>query len=243
LTAVNTPANRTPVPDPTVLTTAALGREINGLREILTARLDAMDKARDLFNQNHLLVVESVRGQIEAVANRIYETFRLGDALRDEKFSGVALQFRERDARTETTARDQSVAVNAALQAAEKAVGKQNESFTLSINKSEAATTKQIDQQSALLATATDGLRSQIQDLKERLDRQGGESQGARDQTASGRASSSNVVGITGLVVGVILGLAGLALTLRTQAVNQTAAPSQSTPQIIYLPSPPPATK
>jgi len=42
----------TPVPDPTLLTTAALTREISALRDQLLTRLDAMDKAQELFDAN-----------------------------------------------------------------------------------------------------------------------------------------------------------------------------------------------
>jgi len=42
----------TPVPDPTARTVEALAREIAGLKEVVFTRLDAMDRAQDLFRED-----------------------------------------------------------------------------------------------------------------------------------------------------------------------------------------------
>ena len=89
--------------------------------------------------------------------------------LHAERFSSIATQFNERDTRTEQTSRDSKVAVDAALQAAKEAVGEQNKSSALAIAKSEAATTKQIDQIGVIIATMTNGLNDKIDDIKNRI--------------------------------------------------------------------------
>jgi hypothetical protein len=177
-----------PVPDPTVLTTQALVASITSLREVLEAviqgqkavfesRLDGMDKAINL------LQVTTDRQPAEV--DRKIANLRV---LHEEKFTSIQVQFAERDTRTEQSARDSKVAVDAALSAAKEAVGEQNKSSALAIAKSEAGTAKQIDQQALLIATATKALDEKIGDIKDRLTRIEGQSIGqtvAREDTKS----------------------------------------------------------
>jgi hypothetical protein len=67
-------------------------------------------------------------------------------ALVEEKFSGTYAQLSQRDILAKELALATKTAVDAALQAAEKAVGKQNESNAEAIKKSEVGMIKQIDQ-------------------------------------------------------------------------------------------------
>jgi hypothetical protein len=161
---------RLPVPDPTILTTEALHREINALKELLQARFDAMERATEIRDRH----MKELEGMIGVKVEQLQE-------LHAEKFRSIAVQFAERDTRTEQTSRDSKVAVDAALQAAKEAVGEQNRSSALAISKSEAATTKQIDQQGTLIQTTTLGLNDKIDDLKERLTSIEGRSKGMAD--------------------------------------------------------------
>jgi hypothetical protein len=147
-----------PTPDPTVLTTQQLIREISSMREILEARMDGTDKAILQLQRQ----VEHGRTEVQDKVGHLQE-------LHEEKFKSIAIQFAERDTRTEQMSRDSKVAVDAALQAAKEAVGEQNKSSALAIAKSESATTKQIDQQAVLLQTATRAIDDKISDLKDRL--------------------------------------------------------------------------
>ncbi len=167
----NSNADWTPRPDPTLLTTQQLLRELSALDEKLTVRiggmfssieqrLNAMDKATILLNDNVTRVPTAVDKEISHLRE-----------LHDEKFSSIDKQFAERDVRVEQTARDTKVAVDAALQAAKEATGEANKAFALSIAKSEAATSKNIDQQGTLIASSTAALDSKITDVKDRLTR------------------------------------------------------------------------
>jgi len=89
--------------------------------------------------------------------------------LHDEKFRSIGTQFSERDIRTEQTSRDSKVAVDAALQAAKEAVGEQNKSSALAIAKSEASTTKQIDQIGLIINSMAKNFDDKIDDMKTRL--------------------------------------------------------------------------
>ena len=186
-----------PDPDPTTLTTQALYREINQVHDLinsetyavssgLSARLDGADRER-----LHL------QAQLDAVPTEVSRRIDTLRVLHEEKFNSIQVQFIERDTRTEQTSRDSKVAVDAALQAAKEAVGEQNKSSALAIAKSEASTTKQIDQQGLLIASSTQGLDDKINDVKERLTRIEGGANG-------GHQVWGYVFGVAGSLVGLI---------------------------------------
>ena len=197
-----------PDPDPTVLTTQALYREINqvkqlldanmaGVKETLSARITAIDHDLDRLQ----LAVEQEPAQTGVLVDTL-------KTLHNEKFGSIQVQFIERDVRTEQTSRDSKVAVDAALQAAKEAVEKQNTSSALAIAKSESATTKQIDTQGILITTATTSLNeridaasatmnSKIDDLKDRMNRiEGG--------ATAGHQAYGYIVGVAGSLIGII---------------------------------------
>lgn len=194
-----TPANVAKEVDPSVLTTQQLWREIASLKELMLSKIASIDKSIDTAHQNEVrrpteidrIVLEVKTFQDEkfrSVFRQHEERIIFSDRLNDstalliiEKFSGVEKQFRERDVRGEQSSKDTKVAVDAALQAAEKARTSSNDSFALSIAKSEAATMKQIDQQGAFIGNVNTTLDSKINDLKERLTRIEGMSTGKKD--------------------------------------------------------------
>lgn len=163
-------SNSGKVTDPTFLTTQQLLREYTSLKELVFTRLDAMDKAMELFNANITRVPTDTDKQISHLKE-----------LHDERFSGVDKQFTERDVRTEQSATATKIAVDAALQAQKEAAGAQNESNAAAIAKSEAATAKQIDGIIALLNSSLKALDEKINDLKGRLDRGEGKVAGHGD--------------------------------------------------------------
>jgi CHASE3 domain sensor protein len=165
-----------PIPDPTLLTTQQLNNSIAALKELMTTRLDAMDKAVELLNANQTRVPTEIDKQIAHLKELIFERFDTND-----------LGFALRDDRVKQDKLDTKSELASALAAAEKAVQKQNESFTVSINKSEAAMGEQIR-----------GLNGKIDDLKERLTR--GEGLG------SGRASIAGPIwAVVGAVIAAVL--------------------------------------
>jgi hypothetical protein len=173
-----------PIPDPTVLTTQQLQREIMALREILEARLAGNDKLAALL-------------QAQMDQKSSYTNAEVGHLRteHEEKFKSIATQFTERDIRTEQTARDSKVAVDAALQAQKEAAGAQNESNAASISKSEAAFTKQIDQIGVIINTTTKGTDEKIEDIKTRITQIEGRSAGHGE-------TWGYVIGAIGLMIG-----------------------------------------
>lgn len=200
-----------PRPDPTILTTEQLHREIQALESRVTIRFDGMDKAQSLFESNLTRVPTDVDKQITHLRTLHDEKFVGLEKQYDEKISSIQKQFVERDTRTEQTSRDSKVAVDAALQAAKEAVAEQNRSSALAIAKSEAATSKQIDQQGTLITTATNALNDKIDDLKQRLTRIEGMGVGQLEAKTEQHSSTGltisiivSVFSLIGLVVSVI---------------------------------------
>lgn len=131
-----------PSPDPTVLTTAQLMREINHLRELIGSRLDAMDKA--------VVLLQEFANRQPTIAEVV--------ARYDERLDGIDAQFVERDRRFDLRDRDNVRAIDAAL--ATSAAASQ---------KTEATFTKQIDGMGAIINSQAVTLDDKIGDLRNRL--------------------------------------------------------------------------
>lgn len=205
----NKPSERDwrPIPDPTLLTTELLRREINvleekldvkinGMHESIVTRLDSMDKAQSLFDSNLNRVPTDTDKQISHLKS-----------LHDEKFVSIEKQFIERDVRAEQTFASSKVAVDAALSAAKEAVTEQNRSSALAISKSEAATLKQIDQIILQIATATNSLDGKIIDIKDRLVRIEGQALGQDDAKVDKSTAGSFYISVIGIGLAVISAL------------------------------------
>ena len=149
-----------PRPDPTRLTSAALDKATQALREILETRITGIEAQIVLLQQD----IRNRPAEIERAIVHLKE-------LHEEKFSGVQIQFKERDERTTASKTASDTAVAAALQAQKEAAGESAKSFTLSIDKSERATLEQITQQRQQIQTSTANLDGKIDDLKERVTR------------------------------------------------------------------------
>jgi hypothetical protein len=177
------------LPDPATVTTVAILRDVAALRDLVFTRLDAMDKAIVIFNDNLTRVPTDVDKQVGNLKEIMMGLFMV----EDEKFAGIQVQFKERDTRSERESRDNKVAVDAAFAAQKEAASEQNKSNTLAIDKSEKATAETLNKQADLFKSTTDGLAGQISDLKDR--------QNKAEGTGRGMASMwGYVLGAVGLV-------------------------------------------
>jgi hypothetical protein len=175
-----------PDPDPTLLTTQSLLREIGNLKELLEARLTAADASGRALH-------ELISAKIEVL-----------ESVTSQRFSSIETQFEERDKRTEQLSLADKTAIAAALQAQKEAAGAQNESNAASVTKQEAAFTKLLDQNQTLFQTAMSALTTQLNDVKSRLDKGEGVSKGGSDSWAIiiGMAViGTMLVGTIGLIV------------------------------------------
>jgi hypothetical protein len=195
-----------PVPDPTVLTTQQLQREVASLRELYDAKFGSYDKAINLLQAN-----ADKAPSINVVEERVISLLKVTD----ERFRSISIQFAERDTRTEQTSRDSKVAVDAALQAAKEAVEKQNTSSALAIAKSETATAKQIDQLAVTFGEMTKAIDGKIDDIKDRLAAMDRASIGINAQT-SGQTVGSHATwsSIAGVIASVAAGLVVLQIIM-----------------------------
>ena len=142
-----------PIPDPTVLTTEALTREITAVRELLF---------NEIRHRGHLTD----------------EQFASRAKLIDARFAAVEQQFQAIQFRTAEQKADTRLALDTALASAKEAVQLQTQSSELAQAKSEAALTKQIDGILMRVSELTNVMDGKIADLKERMDRLEGKSTG-----------------------------------------------------------------
>lgn len=158
-----------PDPDPTVLTTQQLLREIatsretteailNGVRAVVDTRLDAMDKA-----------IVLVREMSDKLPNTIELSVRQLKEIHEEKFDSVDTRFIERDTRTDQTRADAKLALDVALQGAKVAVDAAFQAAKEAALKSEQQFTKQIDTIVLLTAAQQKAIDERTDDIKTRL--------------------------------------------------------------------------
>ncbi len=165
-----------PVPDPTILTTQALLREIESLSErmahddnnmlqLIQSKLDGVIIRID-GNDTAVRLLRDGNDKVPLAITSAVENLKM---LHDEKFLSVETKFEERDKRADQTSRDSKVAVDAALKAQQEAFSEQNKSSALAISKSEASTTKQIDQIGSNIALLAKAIDDKVADIKDRL--------------------------------------------------------------------------
>ena len=228
------PQGSTPVPDPTLLTSQALSVAVDSLKELMRAEIHGRAVLVDYRFEAHERASELLQKIMDAqpgISEKLLGNLR---TLHEEKFMSIQTQFQERDTRTEQTSRDSKVAVDAALQAAKEAVGEQNKSSALAIAKSEAATTKQIDQMGTLVGSTTAGLNDKIDDIKDRITRIEGTTLGHREGFTTTTAIVGIAIALTGLVFG--YGLTRASSTpAPVVAVIPSAADATQTADILTL--------
>jgi len=199
-----------PIPDPTLLTTAALTREITALRDsmslnlkgevaAITARLDAGDKATALLEKERdrqPAEIESRIRQHEAVEAERYNAIL-------EKFVGVRAVQEERKIQAEKLADATDKALQAALAAAKEAVLTSTLTFKESIAKSEGTTSEMLS-----------GLGAKISEQGDRLTRVESTAQGVAIAIGSGRAERVEKQGASSFTLAIIVAVSGILLGL-----------------------------
>jgi len=169
------------------------------LRELLEARFDGMDRAIRL----HAEIIDRVPTDRDKAIKHLEE-------LHDEKFGSIALQFAERDVRSEQASEGAKQALDAALLAQKELVAQQNEANSAAAAKAEASFTKQIDQIGTIIQTLEKALDARITELKERIDRGEGSTAGAAGSRSDRRLDTGQVL-TTLSVLAAVIGLLILA--------------------------------
>jgi len=185
-----------PQPDPTLLTTAALEREIANLQKLIETRLDGNDKSTDL----RILEISKIPADTARLILHLRE-------LMDEKFEGIAKQFQERDTRGEQGSRASKEALDAALLAAKELVGATNLANAEAATKAETSFLKSLDQITTLIKSTADATDARIADLKERIDRGEGGNAGAATYRAEQRLDYGTLISVIAVIF-VVIGIA-----------------------------------
>jgi hypothetical protein len=199
-----------PIPDPTTLTTEQLRRELSALREVLTARLDGMDRATELLSETVNRTPTVIQIEISHVRELIQEKLGSLGGQAEEKFKSIELQFAERDVRTNQVATASAQALAAALQAAKEAVFEQAQAAAKAAEKTELSFTKQIDQIQLQITTVAEGFGDRIAELKERIDRGEGSTAGSSETRTERRldlAALMQFLGLLAVAIGLYIAL------------------------------------
>ena len=182
-----------PVPDPTLLTTEALVREISHLRELLTSRIEAVEEGLNEYQRHH---DERHRSRINETTEAIQHLTELAA----ERFAGIQTQLVERDSRVQESSQASKDAIAAALAAQKEAV-----------DKSEQATKEGMTSMRAEIRAELGALRGQVDDLKGTVgvtNVQVGAGEG--DRAGRDRATTT-MIAIASVIVAIIVGVAVVA--------------------------------
>lgn len=171
-----------PIPDPTLLTTAQLRQELGTLREIIEARLDAMDTATKLLSET----VNRTPTEIQKEIGHLRE-------LAWERFESISLQFAARDAQVEALARTSAESLKAALESADKLAAAHTEAALLANAKTEASFAEQIK-----------ALADKIEVNTRQLDKGAGTVTGAQGERSERRLDTGQWVAVAGLLAALV---------------------------------------
>lgn len=172
--------------DPTPLTTAMLLREIANLSEKIGTRLDAMDKAMTLFQENLTRVPTEVQKEVGHLKE-----------LHGQRFSSV-------EQRQETDKKAAEDALKVALQAQKELAGAQDTANAAAITKSQDATDKQVDGIKAMASAGFKSLDDKIAIINGRLDRGEAGPIAVREQRVDRRMDSGLLVSLGSLLVAAV---------------------------------------
>jgi hypothetical protein len=185
------PTDWKPVPDPTVLTTEAIRRDIDHLRELFDSRYVGLEADFESFTAHH---DREHREIVEKAIQHLKE-------LTDEKFRGIAQQFAERDVRTDQAFKASTEAITAAMAAQEKAVGK-----------SEVATAKQIEDLRTTFITALEGTNAKVDDVKDRVVRAEGSLTGEEKKSTGISQTAGMVIPAIAILITIMIAVISVAM-------------------------------
>jgi hypothetical protein len=207
---IRSQATSVPTPDPTILTREAVDRAIASYREVVEARLGAMDQATKLVASDLVKIEQASEKDHERAEAASAKAMHAEREFILSQIKIVADVANERFAAIEGTFASNALALAAALAAQKEAAAETNKANTLAIGKSEQATKETISSNALLSTTAIDDLRRQINALASRLDR--GESAGEASQTVrtQTKAEERLNIGQVMIAISILIAAAGL---------------------------------
>jgi len=191
---------------------------VDGDRDLFLVRLSAMDKAQELFHGDLVRVPTAVDRAVAQLKSLVDERFAIVDQkfagvaqelegiviIRNDKYTSIQMQFKERDDRSAQQTETARVAVETALAAQKELGAEQAKSTALAAQKSETAQTKAIEQISALNQTTTGALRDQLEDVKGRVTRIEAQALGQANQKTETNTSAHLIIAVIAILVAVV---------------------------------------
>lgn len=182
-----------PVPDPTLLTTQQLQREIRQILEFIEAKMRGNREVLEFKCETLARDIEKLRldarYQQEQLERKIQESVTASiiqlKETRDEKFKTIQVQYE-----------DTKTSIATALVSQREITTAQNAFTASAFAKSEITFTKLIDQTQTILNTVTKSMDDKINDLKSRLDKGEGQDKGSASMWGY-------VVGVIGLMIAI----------------------------------------
>lgn len=197
-----------PDPDPTILTTQALMREIDAVKDLL--------KEQDV-NQRQMLKdkVEARHTEQLALMDLLQSKIDAQGAVTAEKFESTDREFALVERQRIELKNDTKAAVDAALIAQKEAVKEQTIASDKAIDKTEVNTDKRLEEQAKTTASDIGALRTIVTDLKDQVIELRAEKRGGQEQITERRQANSATIGIIAAISTVI----GIMLTLAATGI------------------------
>ena len=159
----------------------------------LGVRIESVEKAVALAHDDLVRVPTKVQEAIGGLKEFIEERVSGNDRVSAEKFSGIAVQFRERDERAAQLAIQQKDAADKLAKAGADNIAAALISQKETADKTEKNVLESLSQDRTLLRSEIATLIVQINDLKSRLDRSEGQNNGTSPVVASLNATLSDL--------------------------------------------------
>lgn len=210
-----------PIPDPTLLTTQASEKAVSNLKELLQTQFGALKGIIDRQQTQLDTRDGDIRVAISHLRDLLMGEVSKLEAVTAQQFVRIDSTLAERATQGLQLAAANTKAIDTAFQSAEKAVSEQNKANTTAINKSETAVADSLKQLRDLFETANKGtndkidtnntsIATQITDLKSRLDKGEGRSNGVLANVADTREVRRDSTNLWGIVAGALI--AGISL-------------------------------
>jgi hypothetical protein len=155
--------------------------DAENVRALVMVEINEIKRSISLAHEDAVRIPTEVQKQVENLRGLLMAIINGNDAVYLEKFGSIGTQFIERDKRTEKMEIATATAVSAALQAAKELSAEQGKAFAQSIAKSEAATSKQLEQLTVMQQAGNKTSDDKTNDLKERVTLLEGQRKGGSD--------------------------------------------------------------
>ena len=180
------PPYSVPVPDPTLLTTEALRREIAWTREITDEKFKAFRDLHDVLERRMAAEVAALGALSLERRAAIEQEMKAYRETTEGLFKAVDNRFHERDVRFDQAAAEAERAVQAALA-----------SLNLQFARTESQFNKQIDQLGSTLTLTNANMTQRLDDLKTNVSEIQGNRQGSMQMVGWG-------IGAAGVIIAVV---------------------------------------